>query len=323
MISKGLRKQETMSTYSDHEVAASTWAIVLAGGDGVRLRPLVRKLCGDERPKQFARIVGSKSLLGHTLDRVGVEIPPARTVLVTCRAHREYMAQEFPVHPPHAVLVQPQNRGTAAGILFPAHWISLTAPDAVVAVFPSDHFILEGDMFMHHIGKVAAFVRGQPDRMVLMGVRGGTAETEYGWIEPGEPLGLAGADPIFRVTSFWEKPSEVQARVCLETGCLWNTFVLVAKLSTLIDAGARVLPELSQCMSRAARHSATGNTGAAEREYESAAMADFSRTMLQGCPELLAVSPLPAITWSDLGTPRMVAQVIQMMAPLGLAAAAD
>jgi mannose-1-phosphate guanylyltransferase len=44
------------------------WAIVLAGGEGVRLRPLVRQLCGDERPKQFVKIVGSKSLLGHTLD---------------------------------------------------------------------------------------------------------------------------------------------------------------------------------------------------------------------------------------------------------------
>ena len=52
------------------------WAIVLAGGEGVRLRPLVRQLCGDERPKQFAKIVGSKSLLGHTLDRVGLKLPP-------------------------------------------------------------------------------------------------------------------------------------------------------------------------------------------------------------------------------------------------------
>jgi hypothetical protein len=47
------------------------WAIVLAGGEGVRLRPLVRQLCADDRPKQFVKIVGSKSLLGHTLDRVG------------------------------------------------------------------------------------------------------------------------------------------------------------------------------------------------------------------------------------------------------------
>jgi len=114
---------------SDHASAAPIWAIVLAGGEGVRLRPLVRELCREERPKQFAKILGSKSLLGHTLERVGVEIPPARTVIVTCRAHSKYLAQEFSGTPSHAVLMQPQDRGTAAGIFFPAHWIYSTDPD--------------------------------------------------------------------------------------------------------------------------------------------------------------------------------------------------
>jgi mannose-1-phosphate guanylyltransferase len=105
------------------------------------------------------------------------------------------------------------------------------------------------------------------------------------------------------VTRFWEKPSEVQAKVCLEIRCFWNTFVLVAKLSTLLDVGRRILPDLSERMVRAARYVAAGNIGAAEREYGNAAKADFSQTILQGCPEALAVSPLPSVTWSDLGTP--------------------
>jgi Nucleotidyl transferase len=29
------------------------WAVILAGGDGVRLRPLSRLISGDDRPKQF------------------------------------------------------------------------------------------------------------------------------------------------------------------------------------------------------------------------------------------------------------------------------
>src|SRR5262249_60178228 len=55
------------------------WAVVLAGGEGMRLRPLTRHLYGDERPKQFAAVVGARSLLRQTLDRVGLLVPPERT----------------------------------------------------------------------------------------------------------------------------------------------------------------------------------------------------------------------------------------------------
>ena len=115
--------------------AIAPWAIVLAGGEGVRLRSLVRQRCGDERPKEFAKIVGSKSLLGHTLDRVGLKIPPSRTVISACRAHDGYLAQEFPETPAQRILAQPQDRGTAAGILFPAHWIHSQDPKPLYRFF--------------------------------------------------------------------------------------------------------------------------------------------------------------------------------------------
>jgi mannose-1-phosphate guanylyltransferase len=307
----------------DGASAIAPWAIVLAGGEGVRLRPLVRQLCGDERPKQFAKIVGSKSLLGHTLDRVGLKIPPSRTVISACRVHDEYLAQEFPETPAERILAQPQDRGTAAGILFPAHWIHSQDPEAVVSIFPADHFILEESAFMRHIVNLAAFVQRQPSRIVLVGAPASTPETEYGWIEPGETFGRIESDRVLQVKRFWEKPSEAQARSCLAAGHLWNTFVIVAKLSTLLDAGRRLLPQLSERLTCATRFLAVGHELPCEQEYALAEKADFSRAILQACPSLLAVSPLPAVTWSDLGTPRMVFQMVQMMEQLAIDSAPD
>src|SRR5438105_12979782 len=84
------------SPVSEH---GNLWAIVLAGGGGMRLRALTRRLYGDDRPKQYAALVGARSLLRQTLDRVGLLIPPERTVVVTLASHARYVEAELPRAP--------------------------------------------------------------------------------------------------------------------------------------------------------------------------------------------------------------------------------
>ena len=158
--------------------------------------------------------------------------------------------------------------------------------------------------------------------MVLIGAHADTAETEYGWIQPGEPLGQIGATPILRVTRFWEKPSEVQAKACLEIRCFWNTFVLVAKLSTLLDVGRRILPDLSERMVRAAGYVAARQYRCGRARIWLCSKGRLFPNHSSGVPEALAVSPLPSVTWSDLGTPHMVMRTLQMTAPMALGSAA-
>ena len=124
------------------------WAIVLAGGEGVRLRPLVRTALGDERPKQYVPIFGRRTLLGQTLDRVRIGFPLDRTIVVTMERHAEYIAEEITgaTHP--HIFAQPADRGTAAAILAPTSEIARRDPGATVAIFPSDHYIPSDDVFM-------------------------------------------------------------------------------------------------------------------------------------------------------------------------------
>jgi hypothetical protein len=48
------------------------WAVVLAGGDGTRLRHLTSRIAGDSRPKQFCHFFGGRSLLGQMPERLVV-----------------------------------------------------------------------------------------------------------------------------------------------------------------------------------------------------------------------------------------------------------
>src|SRR5262249_33178614 len=186
-----------------------------------RLRPLIERIHPDGRPKQFAVLLGSRSLLRQTIDRVELAIPRDRTVVVATRSHEPFLETEFSGEPAPEVLVQPRDRGTAAGSLLPIQWIASQDPHATVAGVPSDHFIAADAAFMRHVLRLSGMAEQDLDRIFLVGARPDSAETGYGWIEPGSRLGPPG---VRRVVRFWEKPSAQMARVCLTRGCLWNTF---------------------------------------------------------------------------------------------------
>ena len=295
----------------ERDATPSVWAIVLAGGRGVRLRPLVTRIYGDARPKQYAALLDSRTLLRHTLDRVALLVPPERTVVVTMRDHDRYIAGELdgPSHP--HVLWQPEDRGTAAGVLLPAHWIRARDPRAVATVFPSDHFIREEGAFMSHIAEIVRFVSARPEWMVLLGVQPTDPDTEYGWIEPGERIGWTSCGPLYRIRRFREKPSGQAAGALLATGGLWNTFVLVASVSGLIRAGRACVPDLHDRLARITAFAGTEHEAWAIRQaYAFVPRANFSRSVLEAYPGPLAVAKVPGLTWCDLGTPARVARTL-------------
>ncbi|MGH7316260.1 MAG: sugar phosphate nucleotidyltransferase [Candidatus Rokuibacteriota bacterium] len=290
------------------------WGMVLAGGEGVRLRPLVQEALGEDRPKQYVKLLGPRSLLRQTLDRVALGISGERIVVVTVRRHTAYIGEEFAgsSQPPY-VLVQPDDRGTAAAILYAAHWIAWRDPAATVAIFPSDHFILGEATFMAHVTEVARSLERHPDRVVLLGAPPISPEGEYGWIEPGSPID--GHDGVLStVCRFWEKPSEARVQLCLTTGCLWNTAIVVARAGALVRLGAEALPEMSVRLARIERFlDSEGEAAAVHQAYALMSKASFSRAVLEPHPERLGVSRLPRVTWCDLGSPRRVLDVLARM----------
>lgn len=168
--------------------SSSHWTIVLAGGEGTRMQPLVHRWLGMNRPKQYCAFVGSRSMFQHTVDRAALVTDPGRIVAVVAGDHRQEILTQLEGRTVGQVIYQPRNCETAAGVFLPLTYIHARAPEATVVIFPSDHFVHPEDRFLKAVCRICDVAQRMPDRLILLGIRPDQPEMEYGWILPGEPL---------------------------------------------------------------------------------------------------------------------------------------
>lgn len=203
------------------------YPIILCGGSGTRLWPLSRKAF----PKQFIPLIGEKSLLQLTLERVSplADGNVGRISCVAAEEHR-FLVADVAAHAGLSVrqILEPQSRNTAAAMALAA----LAAPsDAVLLFCPADHHIPHTEAFVNMVR--AAVPSAKAGRLVTFGVMPSHPSTAYGYIQKGEPA----SDGGFEVVRFVEKPAADKAVELLASGqYLWNAGIFLTCAQSLLDA---------------------------------------------------------------------------------------
>jgi mannose-1-phosphate guanylyltransferase len=216
------------------------FAVIMAGGKGARFWPRSR----EKMPKHLLDIVGERTIIRETVDRILPLIPAERILVVTGRSHAAEVIRQLPEIPPENILIEPVGRNTAPCIGLAALHILRRAPDAVMMVLPSDHRIGDEAAF-RRVLQAAAGVASQGDPLVTIGIRPTGPETGYGYIEQGDLYSTIGDERIYRVRSIREKPPREQAEQFLAQGCFsWNSGMFVWKASAIMAAIERFLPDL-------------------------------------------------------------------------------
>lgn len=295
---------------------STNWAVILAGGDGTRLQSMTRAITGDNRPKQFVPVIGRTTLLDQTRRRVALSVPFNRTLIVATQKHRRFYEPLTNQISPSLLLEQPLNKGTAPAILYALLQVAAKSPEAIVALFPSDHFFADDEAFMSHVDVATDAVKVQPASVILLGITPFAPETEYGWIEP-QPSILASAEKsITRVRKFWEKPGLSLATSLMERGCLWNSFVMVGRVDALLKMTRAAMPEMYAAFAAVTPTFETGAQNKALAElYSQIEDSNFSHQVLAVRPEDLMVMKVGDVGWSDLGEPN---RVLSTLARIGV-----
>ncbi len=279
----------------------NNWVIILAAGEGRRLHCFTTSATGEHVPKQYCSLHGGASLLADALQRARRIARPEHVCVVVAAAHEHFWHDELRELAPGNIVVQPENRGTAIGILLPLLHVLRQDPGAHVVLLPSDHFVADEARLAAALRSALQVVKLQPHKIILLGITPDSPDPELGYIVPGAVNGPG----THAVQQFVEKPPLALATELVAAGALWNAFIVAAEGATFATLFRTHIPQVY------GRLQAAGSTRATLTEcYRELPVTDFSRDILEGSESILRVLAVAPCGWTDLGTPQRVCEVL-------------
>lgn len=263
-------------------------AVILAGGAGTRFWPA--STAG--RPKQFLTLVGDRSLLQMSHDRVRALVPPERILVITAARFVPEVKRHLPELPAANVIGEPLRRDTAAAVALAGLVVAERFGPARVAVLTADHLIEPRARFEDALRTAAS--RCDEAHAVTFGIEPTTPATGYGYLE------TATAEPVTRVVRFHEKPDLPTARRYVESGrFLWNSGMFVFHTRGLRAALAAHLPRHLELLEPVAR-SGDVSTAALAPAFSGLPSISIDKGVMEKLEGTLCVRA--RFDWSDVGS---------------------
>ena len=271
--------------------------VILSGGSGTRLWPMSRTLY----PKQLLCLLGHDSLLQQTVRRVGDRQGFASPLLVANEEHRFIIAEQLReiAAVPRALLLEPVGRNTAPAACIAALALTEAEPDPLMLVMPSDHTIGDLAAFAGAIERAAAAAGA--GALVSFGIAPQRAETGYGYIRRGGELD--GAEGVFAVAEFVEKPGPEQAQSYVASGeHSWNSGIFLFPARVYLDELERLRPDMvAACRNALATAQRDSDFVRLGRDAFAACDSDSIDYAVMEHTRRAAVVPV-SMGWSDVGS---------------------
>jgi len=291
---------------------SNTWAVVLAGGDGSRLREICTTDAGEMIPKQFCSLLRETCLLEDAIKRARAVAISQHICSVVAEQHRRWWSSALKTLLPQNIFVQPENRGTAHGILLALLQIERRAPNSIVVLLPGDHYLTDETTMARSLRTAANLAADNASLVYLLGAEPDHPDQDLGYIVPSDRRRDAAAE----VVRFAENPTTEKARALIREGALWNTFTLTGSVRALLNLFEGHFLSTMKAMRDALELAQSEFVGPVTLELLFADLEsnDFSRDVLERHEQVLQVLRMPSCGWTDLGTPKRVEETIRSLA---------
>jgi mannose-1-phosphate guanylyltransferase len=273
-----------------------THAVIIAGGRGERFWPKSRV----DLPKQFLRLIGDKTMLQGTVNRIEKFLAPENIYIITAENHLGIVKEQVPEIPQENIILEPCGRDTAAAIGLAAVIVQQKDAGGVMVVLPADHYVADNDRF-------AAVLRGaveaaRENRAVTIGITATRPETGYGYIAQGQYYQSFAGIPSYHVEKFTEKPDRQKAAEFLKSGnYFWNSGIFIWKAGLIRKLIASHLPVLAEGLDKIEKAAGTTSYPQVIQEvYAGLAKISIDYGILEKTREILMVPG--DFGWDDVGT---------------------
>lgn len=217
------------------------FAVIMAGGTGTRFWPESR----EKKPKQFLNLVGNRTMLQTTIDRIKKLIDIDRVLVVTNSSYTGLVKEQIPELPDENIIGEPIGRNTAPCVAAATAIILNRNSSASMVVLPSDHYIRNEERFLQVIE--AGFEKAEKDHcLITIGIQPHRPETGYGYIQINEGRKSSIKDEtVYQVKTFAEKPDLNTAVHFLESGdFLWNSGMFIWRAVDIQNQFEVYLPQI-------------------------------------------------------------------------------
>jgi mannose-1-phosphate guanylyltransferase len=251
-----------------------------------------------ETPKQFLPLLGERTMLQQTVDRIAPIIGPEHVLIVTGQRYIDLVAEQLPDVPRANIIGEPSGKGSAPAIGLGALQIAQNDGEGVMVVLSSDHQIGKPDQFRDALEAAEQVARD--GYLVTLGVQPTAPHTGYGYIERSSTLGTFNDFQAYDVARFVEKPDRATAEEYLATGLYsWNAGIFVWRVDAIMEAFSRYMPGLRQELDALAATGAAPGEDAFNHVWEQIAPITIDYGVMERA-QRVAVLPIE-IGWSDVG----------------------